>query len=101
MGNVSFPDRFEMLELLGDGDVQTFRVRERATGRALEAYFASSPDLLSGVDAVIDRGSHQGKLYVVASPRVGLAALDSAGAWRIRPQEPAAQPEPGDFTRMF
>jgi hypothetical protein len=113
MGNVSFLDRFELLELLRDGDIQTFRARERATGLALEAHFASSLDLLSGVDSVIDRGSHDGKLYVVASPRPEPAPLDSAGAWRIKPQEPVAPAAPGatpvsiplsgpgDFTRMF
>jgi hypothetical protein len=108
MGNVSFPDRFELLELLRDGEVQIFRVRERATGRDFEAHFASSADLLPGVDAVVDRGSHEGKVYVVAS-QPAEPPLDSAGAWRIKPQEPVAQPAPvsipesgpGDFTRMF
>ncbi len=103
--NVSFLDRFEMLDLLRDGEVQTFRVRERATGRDFEAHLASSADLLPGADPAIDRGSHEGKVYVVASAPAQAAPLDSAGAWRIKPQEPVAQPKPGsapgDFTRMF
>jgi len=112
MGNVSFPDRFELLELLRDGVVQTFRARERATGQVFDAHFASSLDLLPGVDPVIDRGTHEGRLYVVTAPSEQ-APLDSAGAWRIKPaappaiqtaasappSEPAAAP--GDFTRMF
>ena len=109
--NVSFLDRFEMLDLLRDGEVQTFRVRERATGRDFEAHFASSTDLLPGVDLAVDRGSHEGKVYVVASAPAQPAALDSAGAWRIKrsaepaPSAPEVPPEPGsapgDFTRMF
>jgi hypothetical protein len=102
--------------LLHEGHVQTFRARERATGRIFEAHFAASLDLLAGVDAVIDRGSHEGRLYVVASPAAQPAALDSAGAWRVKPSAappsappaPSAQPAPpepgaapGDFTRMF
>ena len=121
MGNVTFPDRFELIELLREDEVQTFRARDRATGRFFEAHFAASPDLLSEVPSVIDRGSHEGKFYVVSAPPAE-APLDSAGAWRIRPaaqpaspapQEPAAEPTPGaspgagpastpgDFTRMF
>jgi hypothetical protein len=105
MGNVSFSDRFELLDLLRDGEVQTFRARERATGRAYEVHFASSLELLSGADAVVDRGSHEGKLYVVTAEQ---APLDAAGAWRIKPAAPPAPSAPaepaaapGDFTRMF
>jgi len=95
---VNFPDRFELLDLLRDGDVQTYRACERATGRICEAHFAASPELLDGLRGAMDRGSHEGKFYaVIAEP----TALDSAGAWRIKPQEPAGQPAPGDFTRMF
>jgi hypothetical protein len=95
---VNFPDRFELLDLLRDGDVQTFRARERATGRTCEAHFATAPELLDGLGGVMDRGSHGGKSYVVTAEPI---PLDSAGAWRIKPQEAAAQPAPGDFTRMF
>ncbi|MBZ5633990.1 MAG: hypothetical protein LAO55_12780 [Acidobacteriia bacterium] len=126
---MSFPDRFELLELLHEGEVQTFRARERVTGLALEAHLFASPELLAQLDhlsepqrsLVIDRGSHEGKLYAVTMPlpagfRAWLAAeplpggqapLDSAGAWRIRPSgQPAPAPSepaaaPGDFTRMF
>src|SRR5579862_1130524 len=42
----------------------------------------------------MDRGSHEGKLYIVAA----FQGLDSVGAWRIKPAEKAP---PGDFTRMF
>jgi len=42
----------------------------------------------------MDRGSHEGKHYVVTTP----LDLDSVGAWRIKPSEKAP---PGDFTRMF
>jgi hypothetical protein len=122
MGNVTFPDRFELIELLREDEVQTFRARDRTTGRFFEAHFAASPDLLAEVQAVIDRGSHEGKFYVISGPPAEPAPLDSAGAWRIRPaaqpaspapQEPAADPAPaalpeaepssapGDFTRMF
>jgi hypothetical protein len=54
--------------------------------------------LLDGLPGVMDRGSHEGRSYVVTGEP---AALDSAGAWRIKPQEPARQQAPGDFTRMF
>ncbi|MCU1334424.1 MAG: Basic proline-rich protein [Bryobacterales bacterium] len=119
MGNVSFLDRFELLDLLREDEVQTFRARERATGRDVEAHLVvSSPQLVANLDnlseaqrrSVLDRGRHEGKLYVVTTPLAGgfrewLAAdhapLDSAGAWRIRPQEAPAPSEPGDFTRMF
>jgi hypothetical protein len=105
MGSVTFADRFELIELLREDEVQTFRARDRATGRLFEAHFAASPDLLAEVHAVIDRGSHEGKFYVVSAPAAEPAPLDSAGAWRIKPQEPIAQPapgsEPGDFTKMF
>ena len=105
MGDVSFPDRFELLDLLRDEEVQTFRARERATGRAVEAHFSASPELLVKLESpnVIDRGSQDGKLYVVTAPQ----GLDSVGAWRIKLpvalQEKAAQEKapPGDFTRMF
>ena len=112
MGNVSFSDRFELRELLRDGAVQTFHARERATGQAFDAHFASSLDLLPGVDPVIDRGTHEGRLYVVTTPAEH-APLDSAGAWRIKPAAPPAPQAaasappadpaaaPGDFTRMF
>jgi hypothetical protein len=113
MGNVTFSDRFELIELLREDEVQTFRARDRATGRFFEAHFAASPDMLSEVHSVIDRGSHEGKFYVISAPPAEPAPLDSAGAWRIRPaaqpaspapQEPATDPSPGapgDFTRMF
>jgi hypothetical protein len=99
MGNVSFPERFELLELLRDGEVQMFRARERATGRALEAHFASSLDLLSGVGTGLDRGSHEGKFYVVASARAETAPLDSAGAWRVTPSAPPPSDAPPSAAR--
>ena len=101
MGNVSFADRFEMLELLRDeGEVRTFRARERATGGSVEAHFSASPELLARLESrgVIDRGSHEGKLYMVTSS----LSLDSVGAWRIQPQaQTQEKAPPGDFTRMF
>jgi hypothetical protein len=100
MGDVSFTDRFELLELLRDEEVQTFRARERATGRVVEAHFSPSPELLAKLESpsVIDRGSHDGRLYVVTAPQ----GLDSVGAWRIKPHaQPQEKAPPGDFTRMF
>jgi hypothetical protein len=106
MGNVSFSDRFELLELLHEGDVQTFRARERATGRDVEAHLSASSDRLAKFESmrepgkilVMDRGSHDGKFYFVTAP----LGLDSVGAWRIKPQgEPQEKAAPGDFTRMF
>jgi hypothetical protein len=105
---VSLPDRFELLEFLRGDEVQTFRALEHASGRAVEAHLSLSRDLLAkleSVNTVIDRGSHEGKFYVVTAP----LGLDSAGAWRVTPSvqqapaEPAPVPEaaPGDFTRMF
>jgi hypothetical protein len=105
---VSFSDRFELLELLREDEVQTFRARERASGRAVEAHLSMSSDLLAQLESantVIDRGSHEGKFYLVTMP----LGLDSAGAWRVTPSaqqapaQPAPVPEaaPGDFTRMF
>jgi hypothetical protein len=106
MGNVSFADRFELLDLLRGGEVQTFHARERATGRDVEAHFSESPELLAKLESssVIDRGSHEGKFYIVTA----LQSLDSVGAWRIKPHTEAQQKAeteqkapPGDFTRMF
>jgi hypothetical protein len=104
MGNVSFSDRFELLEQVREGEVQTFRARERATGRDVEAHLSASPELLAKLESpsVLDRGSHEGKLYVVTTP----LGLDSVGAWRIKPHiEPHAEIQqkapPGEFTRMF
>jgi hypothetical protein len=108
---VSFLDRFELLDLVREDGVQTFRARERATGRAVEVHFAPFADALSGLDGM-DRGIHDGQHYVVTT---SAAPLDSAGAWRIKPPEQLAQPAPpaapqpvaepaagpGDFTRMF
>jgi hypothetical protein len=99
---VSFPDRFELLEPLREDDQQTFRARERATGRIVEVHFlASEMNRPPQQNDVIEQGDHEGKRYVVTAP------LDSAGAWRIRPAAVPPQPpteskaEPGDFTRMF
>lgn len=100
MGDVSFAERFELLDLLHDGEVQTFRARERATGRNVEAHFSTSPDLLAKLESssVIDRGAYEGKLYVVTA----VQGLDSVGAWRIKPPvETERKTPPGDFTRMF
>ena len=105
---MSLSDRFELLEFLRGDEVQTFRAREHASGRAVEAHLSTSPDLLAkleSVSTVIDRGSHEGKFYIVTTP----LGLDSAGAWRITPSvqpapvQPAPVPDaaPGDFTRMF
>ncbi len=108
---MSFSNRFELLDLLRDEEVQTFRARERATGRAVEVHVSASAGLLAKLESqtepqrvsVIDRGSHEGKLYLVTAP----LGLDSVGAWRIKPhlesQEKAPQEKapPGDFTRMF
>jgi hypothetical protein len=119
MGSVSFPDRFELLDLLREDltdqqQVRTFRARERASGRALEAHFFSSEsgmlarldDLSQQRGAAVDHGNHGGEFYIVTE---SAAALDSAGAWRIKPSaQPQAPPPPekseevpGDFTRMF
>ena len=96
MGNVSFSDRFELFELVREGEVQTFRARERATGRDVQVHLSASPELLARFESssVLDRGSHEGKLYVVTTP----LGLNAVGAWRIKPAEKAP---PGDFTRMF
>jgi hypothetical protein len=105
---VSFPDRFEILEPLREGEEQTFRARERATGRVVEVHFPGQPGDLPTSGDVIEQGSHDGKPYVI---RPAAAALDTAGAWRIKSTPTAAPPtppapvtpgqEPGDFTRMF
>lgn len=110
---MSFPDRFEILEPLREDGEQTFRARERATGRIVEVRFLS-PGLSQPPPRgdVIEQGDHDGKPYVVTTLAAPEAApLDSAGAWRIRPaaappassREPSAPAaaEPGDFTRMF
>ena len=97
---MSFDDRFELLELLRDGDVQTFRARERATGRAVEVHLSTSPGLPAKLESssVIDRGNRDGKFYVVTADK----GLDSAGAWQVKaPVEPQEKAAPGDFTRMF
>jgi len=100
MGNVSFSDRFELFELVREGEVQTFRARERATGRAVEVHFSGSPESLAKLESgsVMDRGSHEGKLYIVTATQ----GLDSVGAWRIKPPvQTQEKAPPGDFTRMF
>lgn len=97
---MSFADRFELLDVLRDGEVQTFRARERATGRDVEVHLSASPELLAKLASasVIDRGSHDGKLYAVTTP----LDLDSAGPWRIKPHiETQQKAPPGEFTRMF
>jgi hypothetical protein len=92
---VSFSDRFELLEPLREDDGQTFRARERATGRIVEVHFiAPESNQPPQQNDVIEQGDHDGKRYVVTVP------LDSAGAWRIKTIPPPSQ-EPGDFTRMF
>ena len=50
MGDVSFSDRFDLLDLLRDGDIQTFRARERATGRDVEVHLSASPQLLAAYE---------------------------------------------------
>ena len=116
---MSLSDRFELLDLLRQDmfdqeQVQTFRARERASGRIVEVHFLRSEagilarldDLSRQRSAVIDRGDHEGGFYIVSE---SVGALDSAGAWRIRPAVPPQTPapqavsgsEPGDFTRMF
>jgi hypothetical protein len=116
---VSFSDRFELLDLLRQDlsdqeQVRTFRARERASGRMVEVHFAPSEsgllarldDLSAQRSAVLDRGNHEEGFYIVSE---SVGALDSAGAWRIKPSDqPKASPPPetpatapGDFTRMF
>jgi len=95
MDDVSFSDRFELLDLVRDGEVQTFRARERGTGRDVEVHLSASPDLLAKIASVIDRGTHEGRLYAVTTA----LDLESGGAWRIN--KPAEKAAPGDFTRMF
>jgi hypothetical protein len=105
---VSFPDRFELLELLREDDGQTFRARDNATGRMVEVHFLSPGLNQPPSGNVIEQGSHEGKRYVVRMPPAAESVpLDSAGAWRIKtapppsPSQPPSPPEPGDFTRMF
>jgi hypothetical protein len=99
---VSFSDRFELLDLLHEGEVQTFRALDRTTGSAVEVHLSASADPLAKLESlsgpqrvpVIDRGSHEGRFYLVTTP----LGLESAGAWRIPSPQKAP---PGDFTRMF
>ncbi|HSP69706.1 MAG TPA: hypothetical protein VLN48_18410 [Bryobacteraceae bacterium] len=103
---MSFPDRFELLELLREDDGQTFRAREKATGRMLEVHFLSPGLSQPPPGNVIEQGIHEGKRYVVRMPPAAESVpLESAGAWRIKtappPSQPPSAPEPGDFTRMF
>ena len=95
---MSFPDRFELLEPLREDDKQTFRARERTTGRIVEIHFPS-PEARVDERNMIEQGEHEGKRYVVMTAEEA-APLDSAGAWRIK-AAPQSSPEPGDFTRMF
>jgi hypothetical protein len=106
--NVSFSDRFELLNPIREDEVQIFSARERATGRVVQVHFAPSLEMLSGLDlqanAVLDRGTHDSKHYVVTTVPAVPGSLDSAGAWRIKPVAPVAadaSAAPGDFTRMF
>jgi len=111
---VPFSDRFQLLDLKRDEGARTFEAREISTGRPVLVHlFAdrTSPlnrALLEKLDAlpdaerrrVIDRGEHQGGLYVVTDRladypglREWLSAksadrpqsLDLAGAWKIPP----------------
>lgn len=91
---MSFAERFQLLELLREGEVETFRALDQTTGRAVEVHLSGSAESLAKLEPVIDHGSYEGKLYVVTSP----SGLESAGAWRI---QAARKAPPGEFTQMF
>ena len=79
-------------------EVQTFRARERATGRDVEVHLSASPELLAKfcrpqVSSIAV--SMTGKSYVVTAP------LGSGFSWRVAYQAGRAKPRRGDFTRMF
>src|SRR5579862_2410628 len=78
-GIVGFYDRFELIELSRDDGIKTFRARELATGRLVQAHLFVHPAapesvaLLQKLDSlpeeeqrrILDRGDHQGTPYVV------------------------------------
>src|SRR5437016_7001058 len=82
---VGFYDRFELLELVRDDGVKTFKAREVATGRAVEAHLFVNPyaplsiALLARIDhlpppdsdRILDRGRHEGTPYIVTEPLEG------------------------------
>lgn len=86
MGNVSL-DRFELLELRRDGEIQTYHAREVATARPVQVHLftlgntAESAALLGLIGhlpeaerrRVIDRGESQGIPYLVTDRLAGYA----------------------------
>jgi hypothetical protein len=142
---VPLTDRFQLLDLRRDEGARTFEAREIATGRPVLVHLFADPSaplnhvLLEKIDAlpqkeqarVIDRGEHEGGVYVVTDRlaeygglREWLALkptkpLDAASEWRTMPVKASvddqlanlfetgpvpqmpALEEPGEFTRQF
>src|SRR5258708_7410580 len=80
--SVGFYDRFELLDLLRDDGVKTFKAQEIATQRAVEAHLFVNPYaplslvLLTRIEQlpaseltrILDRGRHEGTPYFVTEP---------------------------------
>jgi len=117
--NVSFYDQFELLDLVRDDGVKSFRARELATGRMVEVHvFANSLapisrallhklDKLASADsaagpagqsapAILDRGDYEGTPYVVTLPLDGFSSLHE-WVFAISNRTPA---DPGDPDRL-
>lgn len=109
-----FTDRFQLLDLKRDEGARTYEAREIATGRPVLVHLFAKPTaplnqaLLAKLDAlpeeergrIIDRGEHEGGLYLVTDRLADYAGLeewlkakgenrakplDSAGAWHLKP----------------
>jgi hypothetical protein len=115
MGDVSFYEQFELLEMLRDDGVKSFRAREIATGRDVEAHIFVNPHaplsvaLMSRLnklppserERIVHRGKNQGTPYVVTTPFSDYAGLREwlsvkRTATAVNPGEHVR----GEFTRL-
>jgi hypothetical protein len=106
--HVSFYDRFELLELVRDDGVKTFRARVLATGRAVEAHLFVHPHaplsvaLLSKLEKldesqvkrIIERGKHEGTPWVVTEPITDFGSFREWLSYRPSDLKPTAPPPP-------
>ena len=108
---MAFYDRFELLELLRDDGVKTFRATENSTGRVVEAHLFVNPHAPLSVALrgrlkqlpeaqraqILAEGNHEGTPYVVTLPIVGYPGFRewvSAKRPPAAPAAPAASPAP-------
>ena len=111
MTDVGFYDRFELLEMLRDDGVKSFRAKEISTGRDVEAHIFVNPHaplsmaLLSRLnklpeperERIVDRGKNHGTPYVVTTPFADFPGLRE---WLSVKRNQPADPERPDFAKV-